>query len=647
MKRLVLLFSLVFFLTGLMAQDPIIIFEEDFDGGLNTFTTTAGDPVGATWKWSPDGRADSVEVDGQKIAAAFWPSGGQSRPPIQSPSAANGAAMFNSDAYDSGGDPDGNIGDGPLPGPHTDTLTSPIIDCSNYANVSLSFYQYVRTFTGDNTLVQVSGDGGQTWTDFPVNFRRHSNEVTATSGNSISTAWKMLDISEIAGNSPEVQVRFIWDGIYFFWLIDDVQILGDVGNNLTITDFFNPASNYLTPVQHIDADTFGFFAAVSNFGTVDQTNVVLRASVIDGTGEELFADSVTIETLPAGYRDSLLQIEENFPPELDEGVYAVIYEVRSDDENDYYPIDNLDAQDFVVSQNIFSKDEGALFDFAEWPSGLDIGGVFGNYQIGNYFALNPLAGEGFRATTATFNAFLPGADNFTGTETITILVYKVKEGVDPNFGNFNFFSKGEATEDDDLEIVGFGSFTVPADYDPVSGEMEVELEDFNLGGPVALEAGGRYFLVAQYEGANNRKVFHSMSDDIVYPFIPMVVFIPDNSGQERWFFGFTGLDELSPIMRMTLDFANSVDETPLPESAMRLFPNPVSDNLSVELDLMDSSPAVIFIADMSGKVILMREYDNVQRETFNFDVSNYPAGTYLLRVGTEEGTKTRKFVINR
>jgi hypothetical protein len=609
------------------AQEPTVIFSEEFNGGLGAFTSSPGQPVGAVWQWRANARADTVIVNNTRIPAAFW--GGL--PAINSPSAANGAAVFNSDAYDSGGSRT-NLGSGPFPAPQTASLTSSNIDCSAFERVTLSFYQFARTLIDDNTLVEVSGDGGATWKEYRPNERVLSNEIN---GIISANSRVVIDISDVAGNSSQVRLRFTWSGFYYFWIIDDVKLLESPANNLGIADFFYPLSSFATPQSQIATDTFGFGVAVANFGSADQSDVLVYASVINASGEELYLDSVIVDLIRVG--DTLNVVFPNtFTPELPRGVYAVLYDVLVEDVADFYPNDNSDGEVFVVTDGIFSKEDGFLDEDAEWPSGFPINQ---DYQIGNVYTMSPLSGSGFVVGKVTFNAFHP--QDFTGQELVTLFLYKVKDRVAPNFANFNIQSQGSGAANDDLEVAGFGSYVFPPDHDSFGFGTDVELEDL-LGNPVRLEPGARYFLVASYQDRSN-EVIHNLSDDITYAdgLVSTIVFVDG-----RWFLG--GFNRnASAILRMEIMSTDAADRTPLPDNAVRLFPNPTSSQLYVQLDLEAATDALVIITDVSGKVLKWQPFQKVQGDTLQFDVSGYPAGAYFLRVGTEKGTRTLKFIVNR
>ena len=455
----------LFCVAAIQAQDTLaVIWEEDFDGGIPaTWTIGPGNPEGAVWQWSDDGEADDAEVDGMNVNALFW----GPNPAIASPSVGNGVAMYNSDVYDGGGV---GVGGGAFPGTHSGTLTSPIIDCTGFEAVSLKMNQYARANASTpSTIFEVSIDSGMTWEAFPIN-----EEVV---GNGATTPDDVIfvEISSIAANQPNVQLRFTWNGRYYFWLIDDVQIVETPRNNLAIGDFFYPPANYATPLGQIETDTMGFSADVSNLGRDERYDVVLRATVTDADDNVLYQDSVVVDTLPALYIDSVFVIEELFVPEglVEGGVYTIQYDVYSFSEPaEFDPTDNSFSEEFIVTSNLFAKENGDL-------GGIRPGGAGSDYQMGNEYRISPLTGPGLVATTVTTAGAKSMADGPIVGESVTMFMYKVKDDVPLDYEDFNTASSGSSDPEDDLELVGFNSFEFPTGYDNYDIE---DIEMLNIDG---------------------------------------------------------------------------------------------------------------------------------------------------------------------
>jgi len=76
------------------------------------------------------------------------------------------------------------------------------INCSGFANISLSFARYLGVRAGDNAAIEVSGDNGTNWT-----------QVWSSAGAAvIDGAWALqtFNISAYAKNQSQVKVRWSW-----------------------------------------------------------------------------------------------------------------------------------------------------------------------------------------------------------------------------------------------------------------------------------------------------------------------------------------------------------------------------------------------------------------------------------------------------
>jgi hypothetical protein len=90
---------------------------------------------------------------------------------------------------------------------------------------------------------------------------------------------------------------------------------------------------------------------------------------------------------------------------------------------------------------------------------------------------------------------------------------------------------------------------------------------------------------------------------------------------------------------------STVDDTPLSNESFKVYPNPASEMINLEVNLERSSNATITIANINGQVITFQDHPNIRNERISINVSEYPAGSYLARIATEEGTKTLKFIV--
>ena len=57
--------------------------------------------------------------------------------------------------------------------------------------------------------------------------------------------------------------------------------------------------------------------------------------------------------------------------------------------------------------------------------------------------------------------------------------------------------------------------------------------------------------------------------------------------------------------------------------------------------------ASIILADIVGKVIDTQDVENIKTKQVQMSTEGLANGIYLIRVSTNEGTKTKKFVVQR
>jgi hypothetical protein len=116
----------------------------------------------------------------------------------------------------------------------------------------------------------------------------------------------------------------------------------------------------------------------------------------------------------------------------------------------------------------------------------------------------------------------------------------------------------------------------------------------------------------------------------------------------QWFLGGYQGDRDNAVVRMGLSLVTSTDDKPLAENSMRIYPNPVVNNtLGLELNFEKPTDATITIADMSGRVVAVRDRVGVTKENVSFNLPQLASGSYIARIATKEGTLTKKFVVQQ
>jgi hypothetical protein len=96
---------------------------------------------------------------------------------------------------------------------------------------------------------------------------------------------------------------------------------------------------------------------------------------------------------------------------------------------------------------------------------------------------------------------------------------------------------------------------------------------------------------------------------------------------------------------LELTITTAVDERPLPENSVKIFPNPASDYVRADINFETPSEVTVFLTDASGKILNIRTLKNVLSDQVYFDMTRYPSGSYIVRVATREGTKTEYIMV--
>ena len=236
------------------------VLSEDFSSGaLPTGWQNVDNASGGVWQFdNPGGRS------------------------INTPTASNGFAIFDSDHY--GYDSQAEDSD----------LITPAIDCSALTNVTFDFYHYFKSGYGGAAEVFVSGDNGATWTSL------ESWSSTSTA----NAAYATYDVTAIAAGQSQVKFKWHWTGDYsWYWAVDDVKVYEKLPYDVAITR--------ITPNQSIAQGGFYYYYQEirnngSNNDTYDLSLVNASAStwytIIDKQSHAVI-DSIAIN---AGEVDSII-----------------------------------------------------------------------------------------------------------------------------------------------------------------------------------------------------------------------------------------------------------------------------------------------------------------------------------------------------
>lgn len=577
-----------FFTTSFLAAQNIV-FQEEFALGIpSTWTNNAIQPANPdlTWQWS---------VDGEAPDGAWW----LDRPALMSPSIANGCAYFDSDYYQTGGTA-ANWGNGPIPGPHTVELVSPVIDCSNASNLILKFHQYFRPFQAEG-YVSVSGDGGMNWTDFNVNEGIGAN--VATNHYDVRYA----DISAVADGSANVQIKFVFSGTAYIWLIDDVVITERPANQIDLPVSVRPPF-YGIPKSQLGSYALGG-AVCNTWGTDAQPDVTYNMNWLDANGDIVHGDQAFLSSdLPTDSCEIMLFDTDFDATALPEGTYTLASNVTSANPNAFNSDFYLD--EFVVTDSTFQKDHTFLTEGAT-------GGTSTPWQIGYDF---PIINGGY----TVYNIEAAFSGNIAGV-TAVVRLYEI---TNPDYGSLVY---------DELKTVGVGFVGLTADdgYQLINFEMT----DWDTSDPgVALEAGKQYLVTAGVESAAN--VFLAMGYDIDYSLSGwsshMAII-----GEDLFTAGF-GEMRYAPVIRVHLrGQPSAANHLNAKIGELKLSPNPASDYSQLQIELVKITKQMdVDLYDIFGKKLQQWSYENVQQMNLPIPTNQLANGEYIIKVRTEMGIKS-------
>lgn len=595
------------------AQLPVPFWAEDFTNGMPaSWSTTDGSNQNILWTWC----ANPFLGDSDPGCSEPWDDALNGQSPFRAATANTGFMVLDSD------DP------GDLPANHVSRLTTGTIDCSGKDEIFIQFQTHIGVYTlgaEANAILRVSNNGGMSWTNYTV-----FPGLTTTVRWSDNPEIPIIDISATAANSADVLIQWQWTGNWeYMWSVDDIELY-DVNptprNDASISAFFYPVSSFSTPSSQIGTDTFQFEVNLSNKGLNPQTNLVLTAIVEEDGGSVLHTQTVNIPLLDVGETDVNVSFPDLYAPELAPGLYRVGYTLSSDSV-DQRPLDNERFSQFVVSNNVFAKEDGPEQGYR--PS------AGGDWAVANYYRMSGGNFEQYKATVAEF-AFTTNSDELAvGDVESTIYLFKINEDVAEDFSDFDISSLGSSS----VEFVGIASYEAP---DTITSYQlqQITITDFNTSEDgVLLETGGRYLLAVEYSGPN-ASVFHAFNDDVYYFFPSTFIFNTDWNPN-----GFGG--DVNALLRMYIGLLSTTDEQALPANTMLVFPNPVYQTLHLGLDFEVPTDATITIADINGRVILFEDRNGLSKETLQYRLPNLASGTYLARIATAKGTLTKKFVVQR
>ena len=612
----------------------------DFDNMLTGWTNTGVTDGAHVWQW------------GESVSTA----GACGQFELTSPTASNGQAYFDGDAYINPG-PDAMCGnaDRPIEG----ILESETIDLSDHDAVALRFYHFNLAIDDgdDDNGIQYSIDNGDTWNSIQIPCVSFQN----TNGDNYVDPERYVVVIPEAANAQLFKLRLNHGRQrgYYCWIVDDVAVIKPPSDDIRVEEssFFAPLS-YATPWSQIHTDTFGFSANVYNAGASDH-DFRVYASITDPNGAIVYIDSQDVN-IPFVTRDTVrfdgysLNVDQN-----QTGTYNINYWATilggAEDEN---PNDNAVSHDFIISASQFAQEQtDPPVSNLSLRTAVDEEWFWGSfYTTSSDWKYERSTSFGYRVESIDYAASAQdGALDDDATEGFGLTLFKYIDGnganAYPDFTELNQAdtepfnnTRLQAVAFADIKTAGNGQnelITISIE-DPRAGEEWLDAVTFTPIDRLILEPGASYALVAQIRG-DALRFGTAVGPDlggvpgILYNFASNA----DDGPQPRYFSGFTG--NSVPVLRMNIKERNA-DATSRPQltDEVDVYPTITRDEINIDLDFATKVDAEMNITNASGAIVTSRNLGTVTNQTVSQDLSSFGAGQYIVTIKTTEGDKAVK-----
>lgn len=604
--------------------------------------------------WSTAGV--SAETDVWTHALTGYPNGaiwGPNSEFIVSPTVCNGAAIMDFDFLSTGGTDAGLAANNPAL-QHTGQLISPSIDLTGVDNPVVEFYQFNMPLNGD-TFFAYSIDGGNTYSEEVV--ISTENVWTASLTFYAGTEFKTVSLQG-AANQSDVRLRFTSnEGDYYFWMIDDVIIRNQLTVDISANEnYYAVYNNYQTPKDQVDA--MSFLIDVENIGNIDLDGVRVDATITnDATGDVVHEQSLDYGTVPFGFLDENRVFADTWTPDAETANYTGNYTVVTDNP-DEDTSNNSRSFNFQITDDTFAKVQSEEDAGGEYLGARAAPNQFFQ-SYGNYYYVPN--GAGLSVEEVSFGVEIEDIANSSGFITLEMFQWNDADFTpDPSV----------AIVVSPNERISLGTAEVLVSEDITAAELRNMT--FNLrnpaGGPIELTNDAHYLLMAHFRplsanGSQYRIIAANTAVERNFSYGAMNLGLRTEFEVGRYgsFSGsgsdfqlsdvenrdFNQNDAWSVYMPLTIGVYSDVNNINK-DLNVKVFPNPASDRLIVDLILEDNSEVVSFnLTNIDGKVILTEKANNIQYDKVELNIANVPSGIYMLNVITEAGFINKKVVVSK
>lgn len=606
----------------------------------------------ARWVWRRDASAAGGAYFG-------------TRRPLGSPTRLNGAAVFNSDFLDTKGIA-GNFGAGESPSPHKGELISPVIDASGVTDIVVQFNQYYRQFQSA-TYIQYSVDSGRTWSsNFSLNTTiaanaQTDNPVIAT--NTDSTLMRVTLNGSVGTN--KFMVKFVFDGDFYFWCVDDVKVLDYKFYDMKMSTFYAIPPSLYTPKEHMEP--MRFLADITNSGNRAMNNTKLIVKVWQSaTGTLVYSD--TTAQYPISFKadttyENRLLTKPFVTSGLTPGVYIGSYRVRGDSSIvDVTPGNDTARFAFVVTEmtdslsslNVtgvgrfnYVKENATGFSETRNADSYWTATEPKSWRVGNYYRIVKGVTTQISSLAVVLNA------NAAAGRSLAATVYEWKDANDDGVV--------QATE---RTLVAVADTLVPATQPTTLSWFLFKMKDLTTNRSFRTKDTVNYLAMVEFDapapaatplyltcgfsrGAYDYSAMRFVTDSVNAPRYTIVIGKTTDSDWSTAGYGGNDGGTITPSVRINiLPFRVNTNDVLSNDNKMDVYPNPVGANfVNINVDLAKQSDAAIRVMSVEGRFMSEQVIDKLSKQNIRLDISDYPAGTYIAQILTADGIMSRRFVV--
>jgi len=470
------------------------------------------------------------------------------------------------------------------------------------AAMYLTFAEYYRHYYDEN-YVEVSNDGGATWTTFQV------NPVTEVPVNTNCVAGEVEVVNITPAKGPgnwtnQVKVRFHYVGVWdWFWGIDDVKIVEAWNNDLKVNNWYQATDinttfgldYYHVPVSQASFPGWTFGALGLNNGALNQPTVALAATATGG-----YAATGTSLAIATGAIDTLSITTPYQPTGL--GTKTINLTSTLGANTDASQANNIKSMDVFLTNYEYSRDN--------------------NIEEGSIGQISSQDGQPLKIGNVH--------EIFDQMDVTAVKVYLSTQGSGA-VGSEYFAELWKWNGVDAYE------FLAETELGVISGTAGQWAMLPLVGGPVTLNPGDDILAVAGHFGGTTEVRFglaQNTYENTVLGFDATATLF--------------SLSTPGAVMIRLIDDPSAAIEEVAGVSGVSVYPNPANNAANVAIELTNDAAVAVNVTDLSGKVVFVSDLGTVNgTQNVQVNTSALTSGVYMVNVTVDGAVSTQKLVVRK